>query len=169
MQLGLLEESTLDINYLVLIIGAMIVDPLMLPIRGLIGSMVGLPELQREVLARSEPTLLDLGIAIAAGGISGEAKVEPKISSSAGWYGNCCRAHATSLCNWLGSISSRLATQFRCNPPVPDQFTGNYPLVYASLFNHRLYLTTSRSQSPQVDKNFYKSTFYSLGWEQYGF
>jgi uncharacterized membrane protein len=54
MQLGLLEESTLDINYLVLIvgscaiatfgllsnsaaviIGAMIVAPLMLPIRGL--------------------------------------------------------------------------------------------------------------------------------------
>lgn len=43
-----------------------------------------------EVLARSEPTLLDLGIAIslrmasltAAGGISGYAKVKPKISSS---------------------------------------------------------------------------------------
>lgn len=38
--------------------------------------------MQREVLARSEPTLLDLGIAIAAGGISGYAKVEPKVSSS---------------------------------------------------------------------------------------
>lgn len=133
MQLGLLEESTLDINYLVLtvgscaiatfgllsnsaavIIGAMIVAPLMLPIRGLafaalagnvvfvrtsvtaivmgalvavvlawlIGSLVGLPQFGSEVLARSEPTLLDLGIAIAAGGISGYAKVEPKISSS---------------------------------------------------------------------------------------
>lgn len=130
---GLLEESTLDINYLVLIvgscaiatfgllansaaviIGAMIVAPLMLPIRGLafaalagnvvlfrksasaivagtliaivlacsIGFLIRFPEFGSEVLARSQPTLLDLGIAIAAGGISGFAKVEPKISSS---------------------------------------------------------------------------------------
>ena len=35
-----------------------------------------------EVLARSSPTLLDLGIAIAAGGISGYAKVQPKLSST---------------------------------------------------------------------------------------
>ena len=151
MQLGLLEESSLDINYLVLIIGscaiatfgllsnsaaviigAMIVAPLMLPIRGLafaalagdvscfrrsvtaivtgtlvavsflahslfvgnqqdrdapllawlIGFLVRVPEFGSEVLARSQPTLLDLGIAIAAGGISGFAKVEPKIASS---------------------------------------------------------------------------------------
>jgi uncharacterized membrane protein len=33
-------------------------------------------------LARSEPNLLDLGIAVAAGGISGYAKLEPKISGS---------------------------------------------------------------------------------------
>lgn len=133
MLVGLLEESTLDINYLVLIvgscaiatfgllsnsaaviIGAMIVAPLMLPIRGLafaalagnvvlfrksvtaiaagtliaivlacsLGFLVRFPEFGNEVTARSEPTLLDLGIAIAAGGISGYAKVEPKISSS---------------------------------------------------------------------------------------
>ncbi len=133
MQLGLLEESTLDIKYLVLIvgscaiatfglisnsvaviIGAMIVAPLMLPIRGLafaalagnvvffrksvtalvtgtlvavvlawlIGFLLRVPEFGSEVLSRSEPTLLDLGIAIAAGGISGFAKIEPKISSS---------------------------------------------------------------------------------------
>ena len=133
MQLGLLSESTLNINYLVLIvgscaiatlglisnsvaviIGAMIVAPLMLPIRGLafaalagnvvffrksvtalvtgtlvavvlawsIGFLVRVPEFGSEVLSRSEPTLIDLGIAIAAGAISGFAKVEPKISSS---------------------------------------------------------------------------------------
>lgn len=129
----LLSESTLDINYLVLIlssciiatlgllsnsaaviIGAMIVAPLMLPIRGLafgavegnvvifrkgliavavgtilaiilawlLGSLVGIPDFGSEVLARSKPTLLDLGIAIAAGGISGFAKVQPKVSGT---------------------------------------------------------------------------------------
>ncbi len=132
-QAGLMEESTLNTNYVVLIlsscviatlgllsnsaaviIGAMIVAPLMLPIRGLafgalegnvvllrlsstalavgtllavfvawfLGSLVGLPEFGTEVLSRSKPTLLDLGIAVAAGGISGFAKVEPKVSSS---------------------------------------------------------------------------------------
>jgi len=128
-----MAESTLDASYLILIIGscaiatfgllsnsaaviigAMIIAPLMLPIRGLafgalqgnvvlfrkgvvavgvgtllavaiawlIGSLVQLPSYDSEVLARSEPTLLDLGIAVAAGGISGYAKVEPKVSGS---------------------------------------------------------------------------------------
>lgn len=130
---GLLEESTTDNIYLVLIIGsciiatlgllsnstaviigAMIVAPLMLPIRGiafaalegnvvlfrkgfiaiiigtilatalacLIGLLVGLPQFGSEIISRSRPTLLDLGIAVAAGGISGFAKVQPKISGS---------------------------------------------------------------------------------------
>lgn len=130
---GLLEESTTDMNYLTLIvgsciiatlgllsnsaaviIGAMIIAPLMLPIRGLafgalegnillfrkaliaitigtvlsillalsIGYLVGLPEFGSEILSRSRPTLLDLGIAVAAGGISGFAKVKPEISGS---------------------------------------------------------------------------------------
>lgn len=128
---GLLEESALERIYIILtvgsciiatfgllsnsaavIIGAMIVAPLMLPIRGLafgalegnlrlfrtgltsiivgtllaiaiswfIGMFVGLAEFGSEIFSRSRPTLLDLGIAIAAGGISGFAKVEPKIS-----------------------------------------------------------------------------------------
>lgn len=87
-------------NSAAVIIGAIIVAPLMLPIRGLafaalagnvvlvrksvtaivtetliaivlaclIGSLVGLPEFGSEVLARSEPTLLDLGIAISLWG-----------------------------------------------------------------------------------------------------
>lgn len=131
--LDLLEESTLDINYIVLIIGscaiasfgllansaaviigAMIIAPLMLPIRGLafgaleghlilarkgvisiifgtfmavilaflLGSLVGIPEFGSEVIARSKPNLLDLGIAVTAGGISGFAKVQPKISAT---------------------------------------------------------------------------------------
>jgi len=130
---GLVEESTISITYLVLIlgsciiatfgllsnsvaviIGAMIIAPLMLPIRGLafgalegnvslfrkglvaisigtflsialaflVGYLVGIPAFGSEIISRSQPTLLDLGIAIAAGGISGFAKVQPKISES---------------------------------------------------------------------------------------
>lgn len=127
------EESTLDVSYLALIvascaiatfgllsnspaviIGAMIIAPLMLPIRGFafgalqgnialfrqalvslcigillaiiisccLGKFVGLPTYGSEILARSRPNLLDLGIAVAAGSISGYAKLEPKISGS---------------------------------------------------------------------------------------
>ncbi|MFN6483949.1 MULTISPECIES: DUF389 domain-containing protein [unclassified Nostoc] len=133
LQTDLLAESTLDSAYIILIIsscaiatlgllsnsaaviiGAMIIAPLMLPIRGLafgalqaditlfrkgvvavavgtvlaiaialtLGLLVGLPSYGSEILARSRPTLLDLGIAVAAGGISGYAKVETKISAS---------------------------------------------------------------------------------------
>ncbi|HEY9735356.1 MAG TPA: DUF389 domain-containing protein [Trichocoleus sp.] len=133
LQEELLEESRLAAGYLILIIGscaiatfgllsnstaviigAMIIAPLMLPIRGLafgalegnlllfrrglvsvavgtllavglawaLGRMVGLTSFGSEVLSRSQPTLLDLGIAVAAGGISGYAKVQPKVSGS---------------------------------------------------------------------------------------
>ncbi|WP_397321242.1 DUF389 domain-containing protein [Nostoc sp. UCD120] len=133
LQTDLLAESALDSAYIILIIsscaiatlgllsnsaaviiGAMIIAPLMLPIRGLafgalqaditlfrkgvvavvvgtllaiaiawtLGWLVGLPSYGSEVLARSRPTLLDLGIAVAAGGISGYAKIETKISGS---------------------------------------------------------------------------------------
>jgi uncharacterized hydrophobic protein (TIGR00271 family) len=133
LEVGLLTESTPDSSYLILIIsscaiatfgllsnstaviiGAMIIAPLMLPIRGLafgaltgnivlfrrglvavavgtalavvlawmLGKLVGISNFDSEVLARSEPTLLDLGIAVAAGGVSGYAKVQPKISES---------------------------------------------------------------------------------------
>ena len=132
-QSGLAAESTVDVSYLVLtlgscaiatlgllsnsaavIIGAMILAPLMSPIRGLafgalagntiifrraagaiatgtflsialaclIGYLVDLSEFGSEVLSRSAPTLLDLGIAICAGAIAGFAKIEPKVSSS---------------------------------------------------------------------------------------
>ncbi len=133
LQTDLLTEATLDSSYLVLvigscaiatfglltnsaavIIGAMIIAPLMLPIRGLafgalqgdlplfrkgiiavgigtliavaisfsLGKLVGIPSYDSEVLARSEPTLLDLGIAIVAGSISGYAKIQPKLAGS---------------------------------------------------------------------------------------
>lgn len=133
MRSSLLEESTLELNYIVLIlgscliatlgllsnsaaviIGAMIIAPLMSPIRGLafgalegdillfrkaaislglgtvlaiflallVGLLVGFPEFGSEVIARSRPTLLDLGIAVAAGGISGFAKVQPKVAET---------------------------------------------------------------------------------------
>lgn len=133
LQTELLAESTPDLSYLILIIsscaiatfgllsnsaaaiiGAMIIAPLMMPIRGLafgalsgnivlfrrglvavavgtalavalawmLGKFVGISNFGSKVLARSEPTLLDLGIAVAAGGISGYAKVQPLISES---------------------------------------------------------------------------------------
>lgn len=133
MRAGLTEESALDIYYLALtvgscaiatlgllsnsaavIIGAMIVAPLMLPIRclafsalsgdramfrhslaaiavgtvvsialaWLLGLWISLPSFGSEIVSRSKPTLIDLGIAVAAGAISGLTKVEPKISSS---------------------------------------------------------------------------------------
>lgn len=129
----LLDESTPNLSFLILIvsscaiatfgllsnsaaviIGAMIIAPLMLPIRGVafgalagdalllrrgiisilvgtllafslacgLGWLVGIAHFGSEVLARGEPTLLDLGVAVVAGGISGYAKVQPKISGS---------------------------------------------------------------------------------------
>ena len=136
-QVDLLEESTLDRNYIVLIIGscalakrlrrrfatlgllsnsaaviigAMIVAPLMLPIRGLafgalegnvllfrkgltaivvgtlaaiflagtLGSLVRLAEFGSEIVARSRPTLLDLGIAPLLGRLVVLPKLNPK-------------------------------------------------------------------------------------------
>lgn len=133
LQTELLEESSPGVTYLILIIGscaiasfgllsnstaviigAMIVAPLMLPIRGLafgalagnfklffraligitvgtllavaiafgLGLLVGISNFGSEVLSRSKPTLLDLGIAVVAGSISGYAKVQPKISTT---------------------------------------------------------------------------------------
>ncbi|MGL5034248.1 MAG: DUF389 domain-containing protein [Microcystaceae cyanobacterium] len=129
----LLDESHLDIPFLILIIsscmiatfgllsnsaaviiGAMIVAPLMLPIRGLafgalvgdavlfragivsvgigtilaiilsylIGWITGISNYGSEILARTQPNLLDLGIAVAAGGIGGYGKIESKVSST---------------------------------------------------------------------------------------
>lgn len=101
-------------NSAAVIIGAMIVAPLMLPIRALAfgaltgnvrlfrqgfgtvilgtiaaiaistmtGTLVNLSSFGSEILARSKPTLLDLGIAIAAGAISAYAKWQPKISGT---------------------------------------------------------------------------------------
>ncbi|WP_346291995.1 DUF389 domain-containing protein [Sphaerothrix gracilis] len=106
--LGLLSNSA------AVIIGAMLIAPLMQPIRAfafgilegdgdlikeafrsllvgtaiaillswLLGLASGLAEFGSEVLGRSRPTIFDMGIAIAAGGISGYAKVEPKLSST---------------------------------------------------------------------------------------
>lgn len=129
----LFDEAKLDLPYLVLvisscaiatfgllsnsaavIIGAMIVAPLMLPIRALsfgalvgnallfrqslislamgtvtgiglsctLGLISGITRYGSEILARTQPTLLDLGIAVAAGGIGGYAKVESKVSGT---------------------------------------------------------------------------------------
>jgi uncharacterized hydrophobic protein (TIGR00271 family) len=106
--LGLLMNST------AVIIGAMIIAPLMLPLRGLalamleadrelfarslstlgagtfvslvlawfIGRVFSLPtsEFGAEILARTQPTLADLFVAIAAGAVSGFAKIRSRLN-----------------------------------------------------------------------------------------
>ncbi|MGB3613942.1 MAG: DUF389 domain-containing protein [Elainellaceae cyanobacterium] len=106
--LGLIVNST------AVIIGAMIIAPLMLPLRGfafaavegdiemlgnsgkaiaigtllgvsfswLTGTLIGIPEFGSEVLSRTEPTLIDLLIAMAAGGVSGYAKIRPELGDA---------------------------------------------------------------------------------------
>lgn len=106
--LGLLSNSA------AVIIGAMIVAPLMMPIRGLalavlisdlalfrlaglailigtllalmiswsLGLITSISIYGSEIMARSQPNLLDLGIAVAAGVIGGYALVQPKVSST---------------------------------------------------------------------------------------
>jgi len=130
---SLLEESQLTPNFLALvvsscliatfglvvnstavIIGAMIIAPLMLPIRGLafailegdlemlrssgfaialgtfmavvgsglVGLLIGIPEFGSEVVARTQPNLIDLLVALVAGGISGYSKVKPELGDA---------------------------------------------------------------------------------------
>lgn len=130
---SLLEDSQLNNNYLMLtvtscllatlgliinsaavIIGAMIIAPLMLPLRGfafgtlegdlelfyksflsilvstivavlcasLVGAAIGVPQFGSEILGRTEPTLIDLLIAILAGSISGYSKIRPQIGDA---------------------------------------------------------------------------------------
>jgi uncharacterized hydrophobic protein (TIGR00271 family) len=99
-------------NSAAVIIGAMIIAPLMLPLRAMafgalegdyplfkkalfsvisgtvlafsiswfIGKITGIPTFGSEVLARTQPNLVDLGIAVTAGGISGFAKIRRKVS-----------------------------------------------------------------------------------------
>jgi len=110
----LIATLGLIINSTAVIIGAMIIAPLMLPLRGfafaavegdiemlgssgkaiaigtllgvgfswLTGILIGIPEFGSEVLSRTEPTLIDLLIAMAAGGISGYAKVRPELGDA---------------------------------------------------------------------------------------
>lgn len=129
----LFAESDIDLPYLALIlsscsiatfgllsnsaaviIGAMVIAPLMLPIRAiafaalegnprllrhglmalglgstmgiclstLVGWVAGIEQFGSEIMARTQPTLLDLGIAVTAGAIGGYAKIESKISST---------------------------------------------------------------------------------------
>ena len=105
---GLISNST------AVIIGAMLVAPLMLPLRALAfgalegdfslfrkaflsiigativalflsslaGHLVDIPEFGSEVLARTQPNLVDLAIAVVAGGISSFAKVRQGVSDA---------------------------------------------------------------------------------------
>ncbi len=132
---SLMQEAEANVNYFVLtfasaviaslgllvnspavIIGAMIIAPLMLPLRGLalaalegdvplfqksivsiivgaiagigiawiVGRIVGIPESEfgPEILSRIRPNLFDLGVAIAAGVVSGFAKIRPEINDA---------------------------------------------------------------------------------------
>ncbi|MGB3137040.1 MAG: DUF389 domain-containing protein, partial [Nodosilinea sp.] len=51
-------------------------------ISALLGILTGVAQLGSEVMARTQPTLLDMGIAVTAGAVAGVAKVEPKLSST---------------------------------------------------------------------------------------
>ncbi|GAB4530923.1 MAG: DUF389 domain-containing protein [Pleurocapsa sp.] len=105
---GLISNST------AVIIGAMLIAPLMLPLRALAfaalegdfslfrkaflsivgatilalclssltGYLVNIPEFGSETLARTQPNLVDLGIAIVAGGISAFAKIRRGVSDA---------------------------------------------------------------------------------------
>lgn len=105
---GLLGNST------AVIIGAMLVAPLMLPLRGLafsacegdfslfrkamlsiigatvvslllsacLAAIISLSELGSEVLSRTQPNLIDLGIAVTAGAMSGFGKIRTGISDT---------------------------------------------------------------------------------------
>ncbi|MGB5899644.1 MAG: DUF389 domain-containing protein, partial [Geitlerinemataceae cyanobacterium] len=132
---NLCEDSQTNLNYLFMtitacliatgglllgspavIIGAMIVAPLMLPMRGLalgalegdlplfrasifsvavgaltavslswiVGRIAGIPETEfsTEILARTQPTLIDLAIAVTAGCVAGFAKIRPQLSDA---------------------------------------------------------------------------------------
>ena len=110
----LIATFGLLINSAAVIIGAMIIAPLMLPLRGfsfatlegdlkllrystisiatgtgfalicsaLVGLVIDLPEFGSEVLSRTQPTLIDLLIAITAGGVSGYAKIRPSMGDA---------------------------------------------------------------------------------------
>jgi uncharacterized hydrophobic protein (TIGR00271 family) len=101
-------------NSAAVIIGAMVVAPLMLPLRGLafsacegdfrlfrkallsiigatilalflssfLGFIITLPDPGSEILARTKPNLIDLGIAVTAGGMSGFAKIRKDVSDT---------------------------------------------------------------------------------------
>ncbi len=140
--LGLLSNST------AVIIGAMIVAPLMLPIRALafaaiegdillfrqslisivggtivavflsfaLGYISDISIFGSEIFARSKPNLLDLGIAIAAGGISAYAIIEPKVSPTVAGTAIavalmppvCVVGLGLSQANWLLSFGATL-------------------------------------------------------------
>ncbi|NER32046.1 MAG: DUF389 domain-containing protein, partial [Symploca sp. SIO1C4] len=48
----------------------------------LVGTVIGLPEFREQVLARTQPNLIDLLIAVVAGGISGYSKIRPSIGDA---------------------------------------------------------------------------------------
>ncbi|MGB3492769.1 MAG: DUF389 domain-containing protein, partial [Elainellaceae cyanobacterium] len=110
----LIATFGLIINSTAVIIGAMLIAPLMQPLRGfafaaiegdrellrvsasaigigtlvgiamswLAGILLGIPEFGTEVLARTQPTLIDLSIAIVAGAVSSYAKIRPEIGDA---------------------------------------------------------------------------------------
>ncbi len=49
---------------------------------GILSLVAGIPDYGSEIVARSKPTLLDLAIAVAAGGVGGFARVRPAIAAT---------------------------------------------------------------------------------------
>lgn len=130
---SLLKDSKLTLNYLVLIfsscliasfglilnsaaviIGAMIIAPLMMPLRGFafaalegdlkllrrsftsvifgtligifcswaVGTIINIHEFRDQILSRTQPNIIDLLIALVAGGVSGYSKIRPEIGDA---------------------------------------------------------------------------------------
>ncbi|MGK7916528.1 MAG: DUF389 domain-containing protein [Prochloraceae cyanobacterium] len=110
----LIATFGLILNSSAVIIGAMIIAPLMLPLRGLsfaalegdltllrssftsialgsivavcssylVGLAINLPSFGSEVASRTQPNMIDLLIALVAGGISGYAKIHPNLGDA---------------------------------------------------------------------------------------
>jgi uncharacterized membrane protein len=55
---------------------------LAIAISALIGVTTGIAQFGSEVIARTQPNLLDLGIAVTAGALAGVAKIEPKVAGT---------------------------------------------------------------------------------------
>lgn len=173
--LGLLIDST------AVIIGAMIIAPLMLPIRGfsfatlegdiellrvsslaialgtllslvvswLVGAIVGLPEFGAEVISRTQPTLIDLSIALVAGAVSGYARIRPSIGDAIPGVAIAVALMPPLCVVGLYSLSRRLAVGLGSNVTLYYEFNANQFGLFGDLCYQRV-CSSQRTQSHAI-------------------